>query len=194
MTVASPKITDTFEAEQATMLNKKGQIQLTDYREALSNYFAKVTGVTLAFLFGSQARQEASLLSDVDIAVLVDNSLTSAQRFDLRLRMIGELTDLLRSNDVDMTILNDASLPLQYRVLRDGVLLYCRNEDIRVQFTAKTVVTYLDFEPLLRRHEEAVLEKARRGELLSGYNADQRTLEHYRAIRERLKNASKTDT
>jgi hypothetical protein len=45
---------------------------------------------------------------------------------------------------------------------------------------------FIDFKPILKRHERAILGKARKGELLSGYNPHRGTLERYRRLRERL--------
>lgn len=52
------------------------------------------------------------------------------------------LMGILRIKDVDVVLLNQAPLALRYRVLRDGVLLYCRDPNIRVEFTAHTVSAY----------------------------------------------------
>lgn len=84
-------------------------------------------------------------------------------------------------------ILNQAPpLALRYHVLRDVVLLYCRAPNIRVEFTARTVSAYLDFKPVIEQHERAILERARKGELLHGYNPHRGALERYRRLRERF--------
>lgn len=71
---------------------------------------------------------------------------THADRsFDMRLEIIGDLMGILRIKDVDVVLLNQAPLALRYRVLRDGVLLYCRDPNIRVEFTAHTVSAYPGF-------------------------------------------------
>lgn len=159
----------------------------------LASYFASLDHVLLAYVFGSHARGQAGPLSDLDIAVMVDETLDADQSFDLRLEIIGGLMDILRVKDADVTILNQAPLALRYRVLRDGVLLYCRDPDVRVEFTARTVTAYLDFKPIIERHERAILERARKGELLHGYNPHRGALEHYRRLRERLESAPKPD-
>lgn len=44
--------------------------------------------VKLAYLFGSYAKGKEGPLSDVDIAVLLDERLTESKRFKLRLKLI----------------------------------------------------------------------------------------------------------
>ncbi len=143
--------------------------------------------VVVAYLFGSYARDQAGPLSDVDIAVLVDEGVAEADYLDERLRLMGAVTDALEFDDVDVVVLNQAPLALAYRVLRDGVVLACRDRDRRVQYTARIVSLYLDFKPVIERFERAIIERARRGELTRGYNPYRGSLERHRQLRERLK-------
>lgn len=136
--------------------------ELRPYQPALEDYFAALDGVGLAVLYGSKARGQAGPLSDVDVAVLLDRSFDPERYFDRRLEIIGGLMSLLNTNKVDVIILNQASLALQYRVVRDGIVLYCRNHDRLIQFAAQTVSEYLDFKPVIERHERAILARAPR--------------------------------
>ena len=148
--------------------------------------FSSRPDVVLAYLFGSHARGTAGPLSDVDIAVLARTGMGSQELFDLRLDLIGGLMERLACNDVDVILLNQAPLALSYRVLRDGRLVYCRDEQVRIEYQAGIVSRYLDFKPVIERHERAILERARRGELSRGYNPHHGALAHYREIRQRL--------
>ena len=148
---------------------------LSQHADALARYFASLDGVVLAYLFGSHARGRAWAHSDVDVAVLLDGCPDNDRCFDMRLEVIGGLMGLLHSNDVDVLILNQAPPALRYAVLRDGILLFCRNRQALIEFRVRALNEYLDFKPILKRHGDAILEKARKGELLSGYDAHQRT-------------------
>lgn len=155
----------------------------------LNTYFAMQGKVALAYLFGSLARGQAGPLSDIDVAVLLTPDVPAENYFDERLRIMGDLMDLLNQNEVDVAILNQAPLALAYRVLRDGVLLYCASQDVRVQYTARIVSLYLDFKPVIERHERAILERARQGKLFDGHHPNRGTLERHRQRRQRLKGA-----
>ena len=162
------------------------QFDLSQYSDGLEQYFASLDGVVLAYLFGSHARGQAWTHSDVDVAVLLENRPDDDRCFDARLEVIGGLVDVLHTNEVDVLILNQAPAALRYAVLRDGILLFCRNRQAMIEFRLRALNEYLDFKPILKRHERAILEKARKGELLSGYNPYRGTLERYRKLRERL--------
>jgi len=159
---------------------------LSQHVDALEQYFASLDRVVLAYLFGSHARGRAGPLSDVDVAVLLEGRPDDDCCFDMRLEVIGGLMGLLHTNDIDMVVLNQAPPALRYAVLRDGILLFCRDRQAMIEFRLRTVNEYLDFKPILKRHGDAILEKARKGKLLSGYDPHKDTLERYRRLRERL--------
>ena len=161
------------------------QGKMNIFLPAIEQYFAALDGVVLAYLFGSHARGGTGPLSDIDIVVLLRANCTCQEAFDLRLEYIGGLMRIFGEDDVDVIVLNEAPLALQYRVLRDGRYL-CRDRQAMIEHRARTVSYYLDFKPFLDRHEAAILDRARRGELLHGYNPHRGALERYRRLRERL--------
>jgi predicted nucleotidyltransferase len=146
----------------------------------LQPIFDQEPAIVLAYLFGSYARGQANSLSDVDIAILLKGQPSADQCFEIRMDMMGRIMDRLQMNEVDVAILNQASLALRYRVLRDGKLLFCRDENARIAFTAQTVSRYLDFKPIIDLFDDAILIKAQKGELTRGYNPYRGALERYR--------------
>ena len=112
---------------------------------------AAVVGVELAvlaaYLFGSVARDTASLLSDLDVALLL--------REPSDAEVVGRIADALcrrlRTDRVDVISLRHAPVPLRYRVVREGTLAFCRDAAARERFTADTVLEYLDFRPVRDR-------------------------------------------
>ncbi|MFZ5911070.1 MAG: nucleotidyltransferase domain-containing protein [Chloroflexota bacterium] len=127
----------------------------------------------------------------MDVAVLLNGRPGDETCFDRRLEIMGGLMDILHINDVGVLILNQTPPALCYAVLRDGILLFCRDPQVRIMFQVQTLNAYLDFKPILKRHEDALLEKARKGELSRGYNPYQSALERYRQVRERIAHPQK---
>lgn len=101
--------------------------------------------VLVAYLFGSQARGDAGPLSDVDVAILVEEGLAPAEALDLRLRLMASLARAFGAERVDVVVLNDAPYLLQHRVIRDGRVLFCRDELTRVRYEFRVLRDYLDF-------------------------------------------------
>ncbi|HSO26949.1 MAG TPA: nucleotidyltransferase domain-containing protein [Anaerolineales bacterium] len=157
---------------------------------ALSSFFATHTSIELAFLFGSYARGQEHALSDVDFAILLVGDPDAHACLTARMDLISDLASLIQFDEVDVAILNESPAALRYRVLRDGKLLFCRDEDVRIAFYLQTVNEYLDFLPILERHQRAILERARRGELTHEHNPYYGALERHRRLRERLNSDS----
>ncbi|MDP2871808.1 MAG: nucleotidyltransferase domain-containing protein [Bacillota bacterium] len=106
--------------------------------------------VVFAYVFGSTARAEARLDSDVDIAVFLTPEMAQTDLGPFRSMLLTELLACLSRNDVDLVILNQAPAVLRHRVLRDGVLIFSRDETARVGFTVDTLRRYVDTAPLRR--------------------------------------------
>ncbi len=62
-----------------------------------------------AYLFGGLARGRVSPLSDVDIAIYLADGADIAQE---KLETLGKLNELLKTDEVDLVILNTAPLIL----------------------------------------------------------------------------------
>ncbi len=76
--------------------------------------------VVAAYLFGSRAEGRARPQSDVDIAVLLADTLDSETRLFRRLRLGADLEKLLGC-PVDLVVLNDAPIRLKHQVLAHGL-------------------------------------------------------------------------
>jgi len=107
----------------------------------------------LIYLFGSKATGRYSKLSDIDIAVLLNNG----EDFNLKnllLDLIFEFSKLFRSDKIDLVILNKASLAVQYNVISNGKILYELNIETRCNYETNLISLYLDF----KRYEDEYYE------------------------------------
>ena len=117
------------------------EMQLTEYFQEHPDDIACV------YLFGSQARKQSKSGSDVDIAVLYKDKVPGG--FDrLGIPLAGEL-EKVAGKQVDVIVLNYANVDLVHKVLRDGVILYESDREIRIQFEVKSRNAYFDLKPYL---------------------------------------------
>ncbi len=134
------------------------QLNLQQLEQKLRDFLSGVGSVKLAYLFGSTARGESNCLSDIDIAVLFDDALLRKESFDPQVELISELTCLLKTDNVDLVVLNDSPLLLTYNIIREGIILKS-DEPLRVKFETKVMSRYLDERYHIERHTKESLKR-----------------------------------
>jgi predicted nucleotidyltransferase len=132
---------------------------LEDKLDAVKQLLAKYP-VVLAYLYGSEARGEATTLSDIDVALVVKDRLAPEARLQMELALEVEFSSIY-PGDYDVRIINEAPLAVKAEVVQTGTLLFAQADDVRVDFEASTRDTYFDFLPVLRFHREAYLDAQR---------------------------------
>jgi len=115
-----------------------------DKEERVREFLSKQKYVKLAYLFGSVAEGKEGKLSDVDIAVFLDESLSKKERFYLQLKLISELTGILKTDRVDVVIMNDAPLSLNYEIIKANHPLVVRDKGEKIEFEHGILSRYLD--------------------------------------------------
>jgi predicted nucleotidyltransferase len=124
--------------------------------------------VDAAYVFGSVARGTATLLSDVDIALLLADPVSSYDRLKLELAVQGDLEMACDVSSADVRVINDAPLMVQGRIVQQGRLVYEHDHRHRVNFEVLTRKLYFDFAPTAHRLRDAFLERVREDGLLYG--------------------------
>lgn len=117
-------------------------------------------GVISVYLFGSHAERRAHRESDVDVAILLDRARhpTAADRFEMRVRLGSDLAPVLRTNDVDLVILNDAPPLFGRRIVYDGKRIFCSDPDADREFVRMVQLQAIDLEPWWRKMQKMKLE------------------------------------
>lgn len=110
--------------------------------ELLSGLLGKYP-VVFAYLFGSTAKDKATALSDIDIAVFLDKETSKSGRFDARLRIINELS-AAAGKKVDIIVINDINVQLAHEIIKHGKVLLCKDRDARIDTETKILSKYLD--------------------------------------------------
>jgi len=117
--------------------------------------------VLMAYLYGSMAAGRTTPFSDVDIALYLSESLSPRRRLELELGVEMALEDRLGLSNADVRVINDAPLQVRGTVVQEGVLLYCRDEERRVDFETFNRKLYLDFKPTAEEFRQLFFERMR---------------------------------
>jgi len=118
--------------------------------------------VDAAYALGMTAgKKVVGRYADLDIALLLLDQIRANELFDYRVYFMGELSKTLEIPDVDVLILNQASLLQRAQVVRSYGLLYQRDRKRRVVFEAKAVLEHLEFQKYDDLQTKALQERTR---------------------------------
>jgi hypothetical protein len=129
-----------------------------DLQSALGAVLEKQSTIELAYVFGSVARGDPDETSDVDVAVLADRELDLGE-LSLLAEELGRALDFDRR--VDLVDLRAASPTLVHEVVRDGIRLVVRSDEVRFDFEVAAIRRFEDTKPLRRAQQDLLREVAR---------------------------------
>ena len=132
---------------------------------AMEQYFSAREVVEFAYLFGSYGKHQETQSSDVDIAVFLSTKVPPKEYFDLRLSMMSDLFNVLRTYEVDLIVLNQADLCLAHKAIAPRTVVFERNSLARIEFEVNTVGKYFDSKPFRKVQQDIYLRQIREGKI-----------------------------
>ena len=95
-------------------------------------------------------------LSNVDIAVLLKEGIKPLEK---QLNLLAEITFILKTDEVDLVILNRAPISLQYSIISEGKLLVNMEDKLRIDYEEKVSQDYLDSEYMRTEHQKYLFQR-----------------------------------
>jgi len=106
----------------------------------------KEKNVNAIILFGSYAKKRATPISDIDICVIL-------KKIDEKIK---SRISALENEKIQIVFWDEIHLPLKFRVLKEGKVLYVKDINFLNSLKAETISRFLDFKPILERYYEKV--------------------------------------
>ncbi len=124
-------------------------------------------GVAMVYLYGSEALDRASRLSDIDVGIVLKDPRPILKDRKQRYELYSKLLDLLEtalspgpSREIDLVFLQAASAVLRFQAINAGRALFTADPVFQADFEALAVRHYLDVRPLVEAHFQAALDRA----------------------------------
>lgn len=125
----------------------------------LSPNIFKGRKILFAYLYGSVALDQPHRFSDLDIGVYTQQLPPEECRkleLDLSLAIDDKLDDAPES---DVRIINALPLSITGKIVTEGILIYCEDENQRVEYETNTRMAYFDFYPRIITYQQTYLEQ-----------------------------------
>jgi predicted nucleotidyltransferase len=106
-------------------------------------------GITAIFLYGSVARGEEKPLSDIDICVVAPKGISRTDKERILVHAFPK---------IDITLFWDLPLPIRFRVLREGILLWGEEGIELHRIRRSTLHCYREIGRMIHRHERRMLD------------------------------------
>lgn len=117
----------------------------------LRRIFKLYPEIKLVYFFGSMAKGKEGPLSDYDFAFYI-NEQNKKKAFDLKFKLMDKITRELKTDKVDIVILDITEGPeIKFNIIKEGKLIY-EKEPYKLLIEPKILNEYFDFISILKRY------------------------------------------
>lgn len=106
----------------------------------LTEFLAADPNIVFAYLFGGLTHGRQNPLSDIDIAVYIEDM----KKLDY-IELYGKTTNVLGTDELDLVILNTSPISLTGRILQNRKVLTDKNPFLRHRYESANLRKYFDF-------------------------------------------------
>jgi predicted nucleotidyltransferase len=106
------------------------------------DYLESHPKILFAYLFGGLARGKPQPLSDVDIGVYLKRDGNVAEN---KLDILGNLMNILKTDEIDLVVLNNADIPLVMNILKTKKVIVDKSPHDRHIFESLIIRKFFDF-------------------------------------------------
>jgi len=114
--------------------------------------------ILFAYLYGSYATGLIHPFSDLDIGIYIEN-VPARKHLELELSISLEIDSYMRGEVAsEVRIINELPLVMIGEIITEGIIIYSRNEVVRVDFETAVRSAYFDFLPVIHRYHSAYID------------------------------------
>ena len=122
--------------------------------DGLSNFHE----VEVGYVFGSFLTGK---FTDIDVALLLSKKLPPYQSMKFAMEVARALEKALGHKfEFDVKVLNSSPIQFQHEVIKNGEVVFCKDETKRVGYEAGVLSEYLDYREVLEWFDKKLLARA----------------------------------
>lgn len=143
----------------SSRVNKARQVLKDTAPAILKNY-----PVLFSYLYGSFAKGDVHPFSDIDIGIYLEENILARKALDIELSLALEFDAILGNKfNVDVRSINDMPLMVKGIIVTEGILIYSKDDTLRVEFETYVRMAFFDFNPFIKRYQKAYLARILNG-------------------------------
>ncbi|MGC8977463.1 MAG: type VII toxin-antitoxin system MntA family adenylyltransferase antitoxin [Candidatus Ratteibacteria bacterium] len=139
---------------------KKIDTDIYKYLPVLEEKLKEDKDIIFVYIFGGYGKGKVSPLSDFDIGIYIEENLDT---FEKKIYLNSVITSILKTDEVDIVILNNAPCVLVYNILKTGKLLFSKDEKKRIGFVVKNINEYFEMQYYLKIFREDMFKRIEEG-------------------------------
>ncbi|MGC8977244.1 MAG: type VII toxin-antitoxin system MntA family adenylyltransferase antitoxin [Candidatus Ratteibacteria bacterium] len=120
----------------------------------------KDNDIIFVYIFGSYATENTSSLSDIDLAFYIKEGV---DYFEKKLEILSIVEDVLKTDEVDIVILNDISPSFFKEIFNKKNILLDKDKNKRIEFELRKLKEFFDTERLREISEKSLIERIKEG-------------------------------
>lgn len=137
-------------------------ITLDKFIQKASSLLQSKEGIIVAYLHGSYLLRPNSEHNDIDIGVVL-NKKTPFITMEKEIELSSHLEEMLGISPIDVKVLNSAPKFFQYKVIRDGKVIFCCSELKRIEYEVNLTNEYFDVKPMLDYYNSCMYQNIKEG-------------------------------
>lgn len=141
--------------------------------KTLTDYLQRRPEIIAAYLFGSVAAGKAHKFSDVDVALLLADTVDAKQAWDIRLEAMGE-AETAFGRRADVIIISEVGLVFAFQILKSSKVIFERDKAFRCRYEMRVRSAYYDYLPYLQHQQNEFRRRLKKEGLLYGYKQRRR--------------------
>ncbi|MFO8020239.1 MAG: nucleotidyltransferase domain-containing protein [Promethearchaeia archaeon] len=127
-------------------------------RNELKPLFERHEEVKIAYLYGSYALERQNEFSDIDIGIVIEPKIEPNPLYFAKIASeIEQIFDY--TVEADVRVLNNVPPRFLFKVINQGILIYCSDETFKNEVELNAIRRYVDIKPLLAFFDNAYLDE-----------------------------------
>jgi len=144
---------ETITVEKIKKISKEKKAELFS---SIRIYFKNRPEVIASFIFGSYSTDDATILSDLDVGILLKIDIVKDRYSELLLDISSDLVRLLKMDNIDLVILNRANPVLKYEIATKGIAIFEREKAVVDNFKIKSLKYYMDTKIFRKLYQKSI--------------------------------------